>query len=103
MWKTHVLDMSLLFMSSSYTATVYLTIKKQKLIIVNFMEIKACKGKIYLHRNLIKILDQRYCKKCLSWWLLLLLEFYTIWYFGSYNIAILIEKAWNKVFMKLTI
>lgn len=26
-----------------------------------FMEIKACKGRIYLHRNLIKIFDQRYC------------------------------------------
>ena len=25
-------------------------------------EIKACKGKIYLHRNLIKILGQQYCQ-----------------------------------------
>ena len=47
MWKTHVflLDMSLcLFL----TLLLYNYKKKQKLIIVNFMEIKACKGKIYL-------------------------------------------------------
>ena len=66
MWKTHVflLDMSLCLL---LTLLLYNYKKTETYYIVNFMEIKACKGKIYLHRNLIKILDQRYCKNCHNW------------------------------------
>ena len=90
----------LIFMEDSLNQwwIINILINKREIIFMDFRRLECfvfislwkkacCKGKIYLHRNLIKIFDQRYCNKtkprnvsCLTilWWHQMMLFFQTL-------------------------